>query len=341
MNENPISNPNSTQNPGSTQLVSPTFTPPTSQPGPVSGANGIPGAFQPINTMANEDNSKWWRTTVGVICIVAVIAIVVGAAIFGLTRIIGGPNYGESYQLANELYEQLDEAWGSRTTSCTAMVNEENDSSVDSSTYKNYVEECRKDLSEIRDTAGKLGQSSGVKHDDKLKQRYKTFEDAMNAALPDKSNVDKMAKIFTAVHEFAIRLNDISSDSNEADIHSAAALLTGSGSKNWASYGQEWETKMLQYVRAYKAYNNASYSDSRYNELRQTYSDARDELQQHLRNVDSETWDNGGLNTESFDAFEDAFLDLKTSIRETYETHYDGKNEKYCIDLGDGEASCD
>lgn len=297
-----------------------------------------PSAFQPAGPIVDKGNDGK-RASIIVAAVVGV-AVAIVLVTFGALHLFGGTNYGESYRLVNRLNDQLEELWGSRTASCAAMVNKENDYNTDSTTYARYVDECRQGLGDVRETIGELGKSSGITHDEKLKQQFADFEKAANAALPTKSNLDKMAKIFTAVHNFAIRLDEIDGESSEADVRSTAAILTNSGSKDWAAYGQEWETKMLQYLRAYQAYDQISYSDSRYSEVRQSYLDAREAVQDHLRNIEAEDWDNGGLNASAFDTLEDTFDDLRVAIRETYEKHYDGKNEKDCVDFGDGEASC-
>lgn len=277
----------------------------------------------------------------------------VAAGVVGVTAVVlgcvflpqmFGTNYGESYRVAVALRGQLENLYINTKSNCREVADSIDDEDVSVDDFAKMTESCRADLVTARGTMEELGKSSGIKKDEELKKKYDEFVTVAGKTMPADEQMDKEFKIYRAVHEFIVCSDEVEvEDLDEATVKEIAGILINSGDDELKKMGEGFEEHTLKLVDIYKKFEQADVSNTReYYRLYNEFSDALDEYQDWTRESDDAlSNDDWMLTRGNVNATVDDFENLYDAVRETYEEHYDGKNEEKCTKASDGKGICD
>lgn len=261
--------------------------------------------------------------------IVAIIVIVVASI---LMRV----DYGESYRVAKELKTKVSEL--NSNDNCSRVVKYVTSTYTEDATYNGYVEGCASVADGVEELVAKLEQTAGVKRDKDLKAQFDRFQEAINSVLPDETELKQRLEVYQIWHKFIVMADNLSaSKSSDAEIQSAARVLTESGNQILATYGAGWLEKTLAYVQAYRAYYNASYSDSNKSALRTAMNDRNTEQKNWVAENKPDIAEIGGLSFENSSKMYTEFTKLYDLITDLYEENYDDSGD--CTEFL-GEVFC-
>lgn len=263
--------------------------------------------------------------------VVAIIGIV---AVSILMRV----DYGESYRVAKELKPKISDI-NNNNYDCSRVLSYVSSTSTSETTYNGYTEGCAEIADGVDDLVDKLGQTAGVKRDKDIKAQYDRFQEAIESILPDGDELKQRLEVYQIWHKFVVLVDDLSaSKSSDAEIQSAARVLTSSGNQILATYGEGWLEKTLAYVQAYRAYYNASYSDSNKSALRTAMNERNTEQKNWVAENKPDIAEVGGLSFDNTSKMYTEFSKLYDMITEMYEKNYDDSGD--CTEFL-GEVFCD
>ena len=137
-----------------------------------------------------------------------------------------------------------------------------------------------------------------------------------------------------------VAVDDLTDGSTDAEFTTAANYLINSGNDALKTYGEGWLEWRLALATAYRAYDNASWSDySAYRVLRDAYYNKDAEFDDWLAENKPDINEVAPLNfSDTYDMYEE-FSDLYDLITETYELNYNtGSGD--CTEIF-GEVYCD
>ncbi len=248
----------------------------------------------------------------------AIIGIVVAS-------IVLSPNYGESYKVAKELRSKISVL--DFTGDCQDVVDYVNSTYTSVTDYDRDVDSCKTSASEVPGLVVQLGQTSGVKRDKEVKAQFERFQEALNSILPDQTDLETRLGTYSAWHKFVVAVDDLTANDSDAEFQNAAKKLTESGNEVLAKYGAGWLEKELAWAKAYRAWDNASYSASNYSALRQARDDTKAEASTWIAENKPDINEVGGLDLQNNDRMATEFNKLYDMIVELYEQNYDGSGE--------------
>lgn len=262
--------------------------------------------------------------------VVAIIAIVVVITLMKA-------DYGESYRVAKDLKPKVSSL--NSNYDCSRVVDYVSSTYTKEATYNGYIDGCATVAEGVDEMVAKLGQTSGVKRDKELKAQYERFQEAIGTVLPNEDELRQRLNVYKAWHKFVTMVDDLSaSKSSDAEVQNAAKILTESGNEVLAKYGAGWLEKTLAYVQAYRAYYNASYSDSNRSNLRTVANDKQTEQKNWVAANKPDITEIGGLSFENSSKMYAEFTKLYDMITELYERNYDGSGD--CTEFL-GEVFCE
>jgi len=265
--------------------------------------------------------------------IILVVSIVSGVVVLGIALAIILPmvlkvNYSASYKTAKELKPYIYDIY--QSYDCGYIVDDVDASYVSDKEYGEYIDKCKEVYdSKTNDLVSQLEGTDGVRRNDDIKNQFGKFKNEYNALSSGNTDeLDYKLGLWQAWHSFYIAVDDLSYSDTDAEFTTAGNYLINSGNDTLKSYGEGWLERSLVVAAAYRAYDNASWSDySAYQNLQDTYYDKKAEF---------EDWvaaNKPDINTVAPLKFDDTskmyteFDRLYTLISDTYEKNYNYGSE--------------
>ncbi len=259
-------------------------------------------------------------------------AIILGFLIKGGIDSILASAYGESYRAAKEIKPVVERAHDSK--SCEYAVQYAKVAHVDRKTYDGYIDTC-KSLTENNIIAqiDQLGNTPMVRWSGEIKKNYDQFREDYVAAFPGTTNFAQALQLYQVWHNYALAVDLLTVESPDHDFQAAADVLRTSGNSTLAQYGELWLEKELEYIHAYRTYQETSYTSPEKETLRQTYETLRTNLQAWVEDHRPDVTKLEALTAPNTDALYESFTAMYELIRTGYEQHYD-RNSNDCKDSG-------
>lgn len=244
-------------------------------------------------------------------------ALVLAIAAIILVPILLKTDYSTAYNTAKELKPLVAEAY--YNTDCERVVDYVDSDYYSVKDYSSAVETCKKLWSDIAPKVSDLEETTGVKRDDNLNQKFYDFKTAYEQIAPDADALAERLELYKVWHSFVVAIDDFGWNQTDAELTQAANILINSGNETLANYGTGWLEKRKAAAEAYRAYNNRSGYSS---ELLQKYYDA----QTDAKNYDSSTKPSitevaGEINTETGTMYNN-FSTFYDALTDTYEANY-------------------
>lgn len=246
--------------------------------------------------------------------IIGVVAVLAIAATIIVLLVLSHVDYKTAYTTADELNDEFTTLQSN--SACSNVTRYANSTYASAKDYEKYVEKCRESGTDLAELVTKLSETSAIQKDSDLKEKFDKFKSAFDQTYLV-ADTSEALEVYSAWHNFVIAAYKLGSYSSttDAEIKSAAAYLTDSNNSTLQSYGKEWLKLREAATAAYKAYYDASYSQSNYSELRQAYYDADEAYDDFIEDIDLD--DVVEFNTDISDATS-KFSKLYSAIRTKY-----------------------
>ena len=251
--------------------------------------------------------------SLGVVAFIGIILMVVLMA----NRI----DYSTAYKTAKELKTEV-QAMKS-DYDCDKVVDYVESTYTTMRTYNDYVEGC-KDLGE---TAGELttalGKTDGVVKDEVINRYYNTFVTAFNEATSGGEKLNATLQDYAVWHNWTLSAYELDSwDQTDADLSSAAKILTSSSNELFATYGEGWLPLKQAVAKAYREY----YASNILADNRTELYNAMVEAQKAFTNWDAENKPNIKeelpLERPDMANMVSKFEEMYNMIKDSYQKHY-------------------
>lgn len=204
------------------------------------------------------------RLIIGLCFGVGAVLIAISAAI--VITSLSQVNYSETYRLAKDLKPKVYNLY--QGSDCHRVISYANLPRVSNKTYEDYIENCKREVSEINVLIDKISATSALERDPDLTARFDRFREAYATAVPTTEVLVSQLALYKSWHTYNIRLEELSTESPDTAFQEAAAILKDSGNEDLSNYATGWLEKTLPYIHAYQAYNAASATDPALGSLR-------------------------------------------------------------------------
>ena len=217
-----------------------------------------------------------------IVCIISGL-LVVGIALAIILPIILRIDYSTAYNTAKELQPKIYDIY--QSYDCEYVVDYVDSSYTSTKTYDGYVEGCKEVYnSETDGLVNQLENTDGVKRNDEIKIQFGKFKNEYTVL--SAGNAEELSYklgLWQARHNFVVAADDLSYSSSDAEFTTTANYLINSGNDTLKTYGEGWLEWKLAIAAAYRAYDNASWSDySAYRALRDAYNNKKTEFEDWL-----------------------------------------------------------
>ncbi len=270
--------------------------------------------------------------------------LIIGASALtlGILAIIFVPkffkvNYSETYRQAKALEPKISEIY--HNDACDDVADYVLSSYTDNSEYEAYINKCNTIFSGVSGEIDSLGATQGITKNSDLKRLYDQFKSAYASAASNTENLSEKLSYYKAYHQFSLAVDEIYSSSTDAEINSAANYLIESGSEELKAYGEGWRDHALALVRAYRTYDNVSYSDPNYDAYHDDYYAKRSEHSEWVAENRPDIESLYPIEISDTSDMHDKFEKLYDGIVDVYEENYDYASGD-CTELL-GEVICD
>ncbi len=207
--------------------------------------------------------------------------------------------------------------------------------------YNEYIEKCKAVFdNETNSLIGQLGNTDGVKRNSEISDRFNAFKTVYDSILPDSTDLESKLSAYQDWHNFAVALDNMSySNSSDAEFTTAANYLISSSNPTLKTYGESWLEHQKVYVKAYRDYDNTSYSASNKSALRIERDNKKKELDDWISANKPDIKSLVPLKFDDTSKLNSAFNSLYELIKTNYEQNYN-------YDSGDcmeflGKVVCD
>ncbi len=191
---------------------------------------------------------------IGTISGAAVLVIVLSVVISMLANRV---NYQESYKVAKELKSEIQAMKSS--DACDRVVSYVESTYTTMRAYNEYVESCRTVGADAKELVEELGKTEGVMKDEAVKSRYDQFVEAFNTATAGSESLDELLSAYAVWHNWILTSYELDSwDQTDADLQSAAKILTNSDIELFMKYGEGWLPLKQAAAKAYREYYASS-----------------------------------------------------------------------------------
>ncbi len=272
---------------------------------------------------------KRWLLS-GIVLVVAALGL--GLLIkFGIDSILASA-YGETYRAAKEIKPTIERAHNS--SACEYAVQYAKSAYVDRKTYDDYIDTCRS-LTQENATAAidQLGNTPMLRWNPEIAREYQAFKEAYVVTFPENTNFEPALKLYQTWHNYVLATDLLTVESEDVAFQEAADILRTSGNTTLAQYGEIWLEKELDYVHAYRTYQDASYTDPNKDALRQNYETLRADLQAWVADHRPDVLELEKISIPNTDTMYESFTKMYDLIKTGYEQHYDRKSGD-CNDSG-------
>ncbi len=266
------------------------------------------------------------------------VVIVVAVVVVGLIVVSGigsvmTEGYGEAYRLARELKPKLERA--DKSSSCQYAMQYVQAANVGKQSYDEYITVCKDLVTSVNAEVYQLGEKSLVQTNTEIAAQYQDFKGLYGAAFPEVSSLPETLALYQVWHNYVLAVDRLSLDTSpEIEFQQAADILRTSNNEALQKYGEEWLQKQLDYVRAYKAYQDVSYTDPNKENMRAELATQLTELQNWVQDHRPDITQIAPMTVPDTAPMYQSFLKLYELIRTGYEEHYDDKSGD-CNRVGD------
>lgn len=264
---------------------------------------------------------KKWLLFAGIS--VAVVGIgAIGA--FALTTLGGasGTGYGESYRLAKKVQSGLSDV--SASMSCGYVEKYANNTTIDEQGYEEYITECSAGDNSTLDIVRELSESDGVRKNAEIKAQFERFDEVFQGTIPNSGELSQRLEMYRVWHRYELALKKLLvGQSTDDEIRTVANVLIYSESKILRDYGEGWLAVTLPYAQAARDYENASWSDSNKNKLKQELAMQRTAQSDYVKQNKPDLTVVASLRFGDITGANKEFAILYNMIKEEYEQHYD------------------
>lgn len=254
-------------------------------------------------------------------CVIGAAVIVVAIVACIVIAILSHVDYGETYRSAKDLKDDISELY--TAYDCERIVSSADSDWISDSNYNKYIESCKSATDGIDDKIAALEQTSGIRKDSKLSAAFDKFKKEYSAVVPDEADLNAKLELYKTWHSYVVAVDDLSVSDTDAKIQSAANILINSGNDALKTYGEGWLEKTLDYVRAYRAYQNSSYSDPNRSTLRDDMYAKQSAQSNWVSENKPDITELAPLDFSDTSKMYNAFRDFYNLLVDTYEEHYD------------------
>lgn len=287
--------------------ATPSATPAAAAPAPVA-----PKPKQPMNPATKK------KIILG--CVIGAVVIVALIIIGIVVAIVSHVDYGETYRAAKDLKEDVGDLY--TAYDCERVVSSVNSDWTSESNYNKYIEACKDATDGIDDKIEALEKTAGIRKDSKLSTAFEKFKKEYSAVIPDADELNEKLELYKTWHSYVVAVDDLSASDTDAKIQSAANILINSGNDAFKTYGEGWLEKTMDYVRAYRAYQNSSYSDSNRSTLRDDMYAKQTAQREWIAENKPDITELAPLNFSDTTKMYNAYRDFYELVTATYEEHY-------------------
>lgn len=291
---------------------------------PTAPTQVAPQPKQPMNPATKKKIIL--GVAIGVAALVAIIIICVVIAI------VSHVDYGEAYRQAKDLKDDVAELY--TAYDCERVVSNVNSDWTSESNYNKYIEACKDDTAGIDDKIAELEKTAGVRKDSAVKTAFDKFKKEYAAVVPNSEELNSKLELYKTWHSYVVAVDDLSASDTDAEIQSAANILINSGNDTFKTYGEGWLEKTMEYVRAYRAYQNSSYSDSNRTQLRDDMYSKQTAQRTWVSENKPDITELAPLNFSDTAKMYNAYRDFYELLTATYEEHYNSGSGD-CSELRD------
>ncbi len=272
--------------------------------------------------------------------IILVASIVSGVVVLGIALAIILPmmlrvNYSASYKTAKELKPYIYDIY--QSYDCEYIVGDVDASYVSDKEYGEYIDKCKEVYnSKTNELVNQLENTDGVKRNEEIKNQFGKFKneyDALSSGNTDE--LDYKLGLWRAWHSFYVAVDDLSYSDTDAEFTTAGNYLINSGNDTLKSYGEGWLEWSRTVAAAYRAYDNASWSSSDYQSLRDAYYNKKAEFEDWVATNKPDINAVAPLKFDDTSKMYTEFDRLYTLISDTYENNYNYGSEDCDEFLGD------
>lgn len=325
----PVANAATTAATAPATTAAPTATPSatastTASAQPVAPTPVAPQPKQPMNPATKK------KIVLG--CIIGGAALVAIIIICIVIAIVSHVDYGEAYRQAKALKDDVSELY--TAYDCERVVSSVNSDWTSESNYNKYIEACKDDTAGIADKIDALEKTAGVRKDSAISSAFDKFKKEYLAIIPGSEELNAKLELYKTWHAYVVAVDDLSASDTDAKIQSAANILINSGNDAFKTYGEGWLEKTMDYVRAYRAYQNSSYSDSNRSQLRDDMYSKQTAQRTWVSENKPDITELAPLNFADTTKMYNAYRDFYELLTATYEEHYNSGSGD-CSELRD------
>lgn len=274
------------------------------------------------------------RFSIGAVIVVAV--IVVFFIVKGGIDAVVADGYGATYRAAKELLPQLTTAH--QSSSCEYAIDYVNASYVDRRTYDGYIDTCKNLATGVNFLVNQLGETPAIQWNSQLKDSYETFKALYYEAFPDSTDLVDALPLYQSWHNYVLAVDQLTVDSADVEFQEAADILRQSGNPTLAQYGEDWLSKELDYIQAYRLYWDTSYTDPEKESLREAADTKRTDLRNWVADHRPDVTALASFTVPDTTPMYNSYTKLYDLIKTSYEEHYDAdsgdctivRDEAYC-----------
>lgn len=295
-------------------------------------ASAQPAAPTPVTPQSKQPMNPATKKKIILGCIIGAVALVAIIAICIIIAIVSHIDYGEAYRQAKVLKDDVSELY--TAYDCERVVSSVNSDWTSESNYNKYIEACKDDTAGIGDKIDELEKTAGVRKDSAISKAFDKFKKEYLAIVPDSEELNAKLELYKVWHAYVVAVDDLSASDTDAKIQSAANILINSGNDAFKTYGEGWLEKTMEYVRAYRAYQNSSYSDSNRSQLRDDMYSKQTAQRTWVSENKPDITELAPLNFSDTTKMYNAYRDFYELLTATYEEHYNSGSGD-CSELRD------
>jgi len=295
-------------------------------------ASAQPATPTPVAPQPKQPMNPATKKKIVLGCIIGAVALVAIIIICIIIAIVSHIDYGEAYRQAKVLKDDVSELY--TAYDCERVVSSVNSDWTSESNYNKYIEACKDDTAGIADKIDALEKTAGVRKDSAISSAFDKFKKEYLAIVPDSEELNAKLELYKTWHAYVVAVDDLSASDTDAKIQSAANILINSGNDTFKTYGEGWLEKTMDYVRAYRAYQNSSYSDSNRSQLRDDMYSKQTAQRTWVSENKPDITELAPLNFADTTKMYNAYRDFYELLTATYEEHYNSGSGD-CSELRD------
>lgn len=273
-----------------------------------------------------------------IVLIVVIISIlaVVGIALAIILPIVLRVDYSSAYNTAKDLKSDIYDIY--QSYDCEYVIDYVDSSYTTIKRYDDYIEGCKEIYNQdVDNLVNQLENTDGVRRNAEIKTQFEKFKNEYTSlSAGDAEELSYKLSLWKARHDFVIALDGLSYESSDADFTKAASYLIDSGNDTLKTYGEGWLEWKKNLAEAYRAYNNAPWSNyNNYKALREVFDNKKKEYEDWLATNKPNINDVAPLNFNDASKMYSEFNKLYDLIRETYQKNYNSGSSDCTEFLGE------